>query len=271
VPRYARRKSSSKVYHVMLRGINRMSIFYDDDDRTKFLETMGRMKKEGEFEIYAYCLMDNHIHLLIKEGEDTIQRALKRIGVSYAYCFNKKYTRVGHVFQDRFRSEAIEDESYLMAAARYIHNNPVKAGIVERARDYRWSSYREYIKSGQNSRMINTKVILGMFSHNEPEAVRRFVEFTNETINESTTEKFLDIDNTAERPEMPVISAASVLSTNVLEEVLKSRGYSLNEIRSLKDKIKRDEILREIKEKSSMSVRELARILGISKDIIFRA
>jgi REP element-mobilizing transposase RayT len=271
MPRYARRKSNSEVYHVMLRGINRMLIFYDDDDRTKFLETMDRMKKEGEFEIYAYCLMDNHIHLLIKEGEDTVQRALKRIGVSYAYYFNKKYARVGHVFQDRFRSEAIEDESYLMTAARYIHNNPVQAGIVERAGDYRWSSYREYLISGQKSRRVNVDVILEMFSRNERDAVVKFAEFTNEIINESTTEEFIDIDNTAEKPEMQVRSAASATSKSILEELLKSHGYRVTEFRNLKDKVKRDEILREIKEKSPMSIREMAKMLGISKDIIFRA
>lgn len=262
MPRYARKISSSKVYHVMLRGVARMSIFFDNDDRIRFLETMDRMKKEGQYEIYAYCLMDNHVHLLIKEGEDTIQRSLKRIGVSYAYYFNKKYDRAGHVFQDRFRSETIEDDSYLMSVARYIHNNPVKAGIAKRAEDYFWSSYHEYIKPGKASGKVNTEILLGMFSSNETIAIRRFKEFTTET----AKEEFIDMDNKAEKPEKPITNAGLEV-----EELLKSRGYSLAEIRSLKDRTKRDQVLREIKERSSMSVRELSRVLGISKDIIFRA
>jgi REP element-mobilizing transposase RayT len=262
MPRYARKRSSSKVYHVMLRGINRMPIFLDNDDRNRFLETISRMKKEREYEIYVYCLMDNHIHLLMKEGEDTIQRSLKRIGVSYAYYFNKKYDRVGHVFQDRFRSETIENDSYLMAAARYIHNNPVMAGTVEKAVDYPWSSYHEYIKFGEASETVNTKTLLGMLSDNETTAIKLFEEYTNQP----AKEQFIDIDNKAEKPEKPVTNAACVV-----EELLKSRGYSLTEIKKIKDRKKRDEVLREIKEKSSMSIRELSRVLGISKDIIFRA
>lgn len=262
MPRYARKKSNSKVYHVMLRGIDRMLIFLDDNDRNRFLETMDRMKKEGEYEIYAYCLMDNHIHLLLKEGEDEVQRSLKRIGVSYAYYFNKKYDRVGHVFQDRFRSEPIQDDSYLLAAARYIHNNPVKAGIVNKPIDYLWSSYREYVEFGKDSERVNTRVILGIFSHNEKNAIKKFIEFTNET----TKEEFIDIDNKAEKPAKPAKNAEQII-----EELLKSQGYSLNEIRNLKDRKQRDEVLRNIKEKSLMSIRELARVLGISKDIIFRA
>jgi len=262
MPRYARKRSGSKVYHVMLRGINRMPIFLDNDDRKRFLETIDRMKKEGEYEIYTYCLMNNHIHLLLKEGEDTIQKSLKRIGVSYAYYFNKKYHRIGHVFQDRFRSETIEDDRYLLAAARYIHNNPVKAGIVERVRDYPWSSYHEYIKSGEVSKRVNTELLLGMFSDNETLAIRLFEEFTNQT----SEEKFIDMDNKAEKPEMSVKNGV-----HVVEKLLENRGYKLAEIRYLKNKKKRDEILREVKENSLMSVRELSRVLGISKDKIFRA
>ncbi len=260
--RYARRKSSSKIYHIMLRGINRMLVFLDDHDRYRFLDTIDRMKKEGEYEILAYCLMGNHVHLIMKEGKDTIEISLKRIGVSYAYFFNKKYHRVGHVFQDRFRSEAIEDDSYLIAAARYIHNNPVKAGMVERVWDYPWSSYHDYVKTGQASEKVNTEILLSIFSEDETVAIRLFKEYTNQT----SEDKFIDIDNNIEKPEKQVLNPVLIV-----EELLKSHGYKLDEIRYLEDKKKRDQTLREIKEKSPLSVRELSRLLGISKDIIYRA
>lgn len=174
------------------------------------------MKKEGEYEIYAYCLMDNHIHLLIKEGEDTIQRSVKRIGVSYAYYFNKKYARIGHVFQDRFRSETIEDDKYLMSVVRYIHNNPVKAGIVEKALDYPWSSYHEYLKSGKELKIVNTKVLLAMLSLNEINAIKQLMEFTNE----QNEDAFIDLDNKVDKPEKPVRN-----DVRLIEELLKSHGY----------------------------------------------
>jgi putative transposase len=85
--------------------------------------------------------MDNHVHLLTNQGEDSISRIMKRIGTSYAHYFNKKYNRIGHLFQDRFKSETVENDSYLLAVTRYIHNNPVKVGIVDCAFQFQWSSY----------------------------------------------------------------------------------------------------------------------------------
>jgi REP element-mobilizing transposase RayT len=261
--RYARRKSSTNIYHVMLRGIDRMPVFYGNGDRFKFLEIIDRMNEEGEYEIYAYCLMENHIHLLFKEGQDSIAKSLKRIAVSYAYYFNNRYDRVGHVFQGRFRSEPIENDNYLMAVVRYIHNNPVKAGIVKKAVDYSWSSYQEYIKYGNDSARVNTKLLLQMFSHNEIEAIGLFIEFSNE----NSKDKFIDIDNKADKPIKEQIGS----DEDIIEKVLINHKSSLSEISNIKDKKKRNEIIRYIKNNTSISIRSLSRILGISKDIIFRA
>lgn len=145
MPRRARGRSDSGVYHVMLRGINRQDIFCDDDDRERFIETLIRYKDLCGYKIYGYCLMSNHIHLLIKEEKETISQSIKRIGVSYVYWFNMKHERYGHLFQGRFKSENVEDDRYLLVALRYIHQNPVEAGIVEEAAYYRWSSYAEYV------------------------------------------------------------------------------------------------------------------------------
>ncbi|WP_198543854.1 transposase [Petroclostridium xylanilyticum] len=89
--------------------------------------------------------MNNHIHLLLKEGKEAISQAMKRIGASYVYWYNMKYERYGHLFQDRYKSEKVEDDKYLLTVLRYIHQNPIKAGIVEEAIKYKWSSYIEYI------------------------------------------------------------------------------------------------------------------------------
>lgn len=129
MPRQARILNEKNVYHVMLRGNNREKIFIDNEDKQRIIETIRLKKKDREFFLYAYCVMDNHIHLVIREGEDSLSRIVKRIGVSYAYYFNKKYNRIGHVFQGRFKSENIEDDKYLLCAIRYVHRNPVKAGL----------------------------------------------------------------------------------------------------------------------------------------------
>ena len=113
MPREARMKSESGIYHVMMRGINQQLILEDDEDNIKFLRVLKDYKEVCEYKIIAYCLMGNHIHLLIKEEKETLEHIFKRICGKYVYWYNGKYSRVGHLFQDRFKSEPIEDEKYL--------------------------------------------------------------------------------------------------------------------------------------------------------------
>jgi REP element-mobilizing transposase RayT len=145
MPRGAREKSSSGIYHIMLRGINKQVIFNDEEDFSRFIYYLGRYKKESDYKIYSYCLMNNHIHLILKVNSIDLESILKRIAGSYAQWYNRKYSRVGHLFQDRFKSKAIEDERYLFAAMRYIHMNPIKDNISKSMENYVWSSYSDYL------------------------------------------------------------------------------------------------------------------------------
>jgi REP element-mobilizing transposase RayT len=160
LPRAAREKSSTGIYHIMLRGINKQDIFNDDEDRERFLETIQRYKKETGFQLYAYCLMDNHVHLIIRENDMELSKVMKRIGTSYAGYFNWKYGRSGHLFQNRYCSEAVENDSYLYMVIRYIHQNPAKAGICA-VNEYKWSSYNCYISE---SSVIDKDIFLNMFN-----------------------------------------------------------------------------------------------------------
>lgn len=117
--RQARKRSNTGIYHVMLRGIDKRDIFLDGEDREKFIENIIKAKEVGNFEIYGYCLMDNHVHLLIKEDEE-IGTNIKRITVGYVGWHNNKYERTGHLFQNRYKSEPVETESYLIIVLRYI-------------------------------------------------------------------------------------------------------------------------------------------------------
>jgi REP element-mobilizing transposase RayT len=143
MPRCAREKSESGVYHVIVRGINRQDIFHDED-YSQYVKAMNRAKGIDKFEIYGYCLMSNHVHLLLHEKVERLAFAMMRIGVSYAWWYKKKYDRTGHVFQDRYKSETVENDECLLSVLRYIHKNPVKAQMVLKPEQYKWSSCKTY-------------------------------------------------------------------------------------------------------------------------------
>jgi len=195
--------------------------------------------------LIAFCIMDNHAHLLLQEREEDIANIMKRINISYVFYFNKKYKKTGHLFQDRYRSEKIEDDSYLLMATRYIHKNPVKAGIVKKVEKYKWSSYKAYLEEDTVlAKTIDKELVLGIFSEDKKEAKEEFIKFTNM----EEEDKFIEIDEKTNRMEE---SKAIILwdefakSEECLEEKLKS-----------------------FKEKTNLSLRKLAEITGINKDKI---
>src|SRR5665811_2065044 len=110
MPREARELSKSGIYHILMRGINRQNIFEDEEDCEKFTQTLYRYKEISKYEIYAYCLMGNHMNLLIKNGQESLEQVMRRICGSYVYWYNKKYDRIGNLFQDRFKSKPVEDD-----------------------------------------------------------------------------------------------------------------------------------------------------------------
>ena len=145
MPRQPRRKSHSKVYHCMLRGINKQDIFFEEKDYLEFQDIIKKTKKNFLYQLYSYVLMPNHIHLEIKDKNQKLSPIIHSMATSYANYFNKKYKRVGHVFENRFQSKNVEDHHYMLDLIRYIHQNPVKAGISQMNR-YKWSSYLEYFE-----------------------------------------------------------------------------------------------------------------------------
>lgn len=153
MPRKAREGSGTGIFHVMMRGNNHQNIFEDAEDNYQFINTLDRMRVRYDDDgnpcgsnctYYAYCLMNNHFHLLIREREESVGETVKRIASSYVYYYNRKYLRDGHLFKERFRSEPVNDMAYFVTLLRYIHQNPVKAGIVEHVKDYEYSSWGEY-------------------------------------------------------------------------------------------------------------------------------
>lgn len=143
--RIVRKKSESNIYHVMLRAINRQQVFLDQEDNRHFLKVLTQCREISKFQLYAYCLMGNHIHLLLRVGEEPLEQVMKRIGTRFVIWYNNKYARTGHLFQDRYKSEPVEDDIYFLVVLRYILNNPIKAGLCRNAENYPWSSAKDYI------------------------------------------------------------------------------------------------------------------------------
>ncbi len=184
MPRKPRKKSETGIYHVIVRGIGQQDIFHERADFQKYLDTMKKLSLETGVSVLGYCLMTNHVHLLLKEDDEDISAFMKRLNVSYAYWYNRKHERTGHVFQDRFKSECVEDDAYLLTVIRYIHQNPIKASIVNKPEEYEWSSCAAYYKKDQNNAAFpDTRLILGMMHREWQKAIEALREFTQE-INE---------------------------------------------------------------------------------------
>jgi putative transposase len=253
MPRHQRTKSASGYYHIMLRGNEKKNIFNSNADKQRFLETMFEKKQANRFYLHAFCLMNNHVHLMISEGVEDVATVMKRINVSYVYYFNNKYKRVGHLFQDRFKSEVVEQDRYLVALVRYIHQNPVKAGIVEKASDYKWSSHNCYLyEDNFYSKMLDIDPILSLFSEDRQVAVEKYIEYMNEECNE----KFIDLEDDVEL---------------IDEEQARELYRRMLIARQIEDKDKGkiqipDSLIKEFKGKTNLSLRKIAAITGLNKD-----
>jgi len=175
MPRKHRIWYPGAVYHIMCRGNHRHDIFRDEDDRLFYLTTLRRVQKQNPYYLYSYCLMTNHVHLQMETLDIPINQIMQRINMLYSIYFNQKYRFVGHLLQGRYRAELIETDSYQLETSKYIHLNPVRANMVERAQDYSWSSYLIYLEGKKNA-LVDTEKILRYFTHPRIERYRRYVE-----------------------------------------------------------------------------------------------
>jgi putative transposase len=141
MPRPLRPVDDGLVYHVINRGNNRQPVFHDEGDFVAFLDAVADLKERKSFALYGYCLMENHIHLLIRPGESSISRIVQSLLVSHTQRYHRYHNSSGHVWQGRFKSPVIQDDEHLLTVLRYIEANPVRAGLVKHADKYRWSSF----------------------------------------------------------------------------------------------------------------------------------
>ncbi len=176
MPRQARVESETGYYHVMERGINKEKIFNTEKEKDKIISIIKEKTNEESCQIAAYCIMNNHLHMIVICEKPVLATIMKRINISYAMSYNRNHKRIGPVFQDRFKSEGISDERYLYGAIRYVHNNPVKGHLTSTAEEYKWSSMKEYMGKEEIDvidKDIKKQVLDGFLSEKD------FIEFHN--------------------------------------------------------------------------------------------
>ena len=247
-----RKQSIADIYHVMARGSGRQIIFEDNEDRLYFLNLLNKTLHENSVVVLAWCLMDNHYHLLLQAPLSSISASLRSINAGYATRFNQRHGRTGHLFQGRFKSEPVNDDAYLMTVVRYIHRNPEGAGYAQWT-SYRWSSYGEY--TGEE-RLCKTAFVLGVFGG---------IEMLEDYHRASETEeggKCLDIDSL--RPRQSPSS----------EQLIERASKTLPDIHPADLKAlprrHRNDALRKLKQEG-FSIREIERLTGVGRGIIHRA
>jgi REP element-mobilizing transposase RayT len=164
-------------YHVVTRGNNKRSIYTDDEDRKRFLALVRRVARRFGWSVHAYCLMGNHYHLVMQIADAGISRGMCLLNTGYAVTFNREHARVNHLFGKRFWSDMITTDSYLVAACRYVLQNPVRAGLCERCEDWKWSSYRATVGLAISEPFVAVKDVLDIVAPGARDPVEGFREY----------------------------------------------------------------------------------------------
>lgn len=252
--RQPRAVSRTGLYHVVFRGINHCLLFEEQADYEKLLAIIEKVKAELSLEVYAFCLMSNHVHLLLKEAlPGDISTAMRKTLTPYALWFNKKYHRSGSLIANRYKSECVESDEYLLTLVRYIHHNPIVAGIADSLESYPWSSYHNYLLEKQT--FVENAFVLGVFGEDTSKAVKAFKEFHAEIKMVTGNKSLLDKPRRWEEEIRPELAA-------------RYDGLEPSGVAGLV-KGERDEVLCFLRD-ARFSLRQIERATGISKGIIAR-
>ena len=180
-------------YHVIIRGNQRQKVFFEEKDFLKYLEFLSDYKDRYGFCIYAYVLMSTHVHLLIETGQVPLSKILQGINQRFTMYFNWRYRTVGHLFQGRYKAILCDKDAYLFSLVKYLHCNPVRAGIVRQPEEYEWSSHREYL--GMNKKgVVDTERLLGMFSEDLKRGRRLYREYMRKEEKASKEDFYRTVD-----------------------------------------------------------------------------
>lgn len=230
-----RRESITGIYHVIVKGINKERIFNQKREKVYFKQIISKCLEKFEVEIYSYCIMSNHAHFIIRAEIQQLSRFMAAILTEYALYYNFKHRRNGHVFQNRFSSECIENERYFWTCLRYIHLNPVKANMVKNAMKYRYSSMKEYMEG--ETELLHEKAFLLYRKHfGDKEAFEGFHR-------EKEKEVYLDVEDDilAQQKDIALLIAEEIYEEKklfMLSQVFEEKGIREAYILKMKETMK---------------------------------
>jgi REP element-mobilizing transposase RayT len=164
-------------YHVTSRGNQKQPVFLSSWDRARFLDYLDEAHEKLDALVHSYCLMESHYHLMLETRQANLSKIMHFMNTSFTIYLNKRHKRVGHLFQGRFKAILIEAETYAQELSRYIHLNPLRAGIVKRPEDHAWSSLREYLGQRKPPRWLDTSFVLGLFGDDPDDARLQYAAF----------------------------------------------------------------------------------------------
>lgn len=217
------------LYHVMVRGNNGENVLEKEIHKNRYLDIIASYKDEIGFLLYAYCIMDNHAHLLIEVIDAPLSQIMQRIQQVYTQWYNRKYNRTGHVFQQRYKALLCDKDSYLLQLIKYIHNNPVKANL-EGEIEYKWSSHINYIGK-KKSRIVDINYVLSLFSENINIAVKQYLQYMNQN---GTEIKYIDLNEPLSTnftiKNIDKKSAKNINIDEIIEEVCFNENVTISEI-----------------------------------------
>ena len=253
MPRQARLLSETGMYHVLFEGVNHGPLFEETEDYERFLARLTAATTELSLQVMAYCLMPHHVHLLVKEqSPGDITRVMRKTLTPYARWFNKQHARSGPLIANRYKSEGVAADDYLLAVLRHIHRNPVEAGITARIDGYPWSSYPSYTTG--LSPLTDTDVVLGLFSPDRATALARFAEFHQDATPTASVRLFPQARPDDLQVRTVLATAFDGLEPAAIPELSRTRREAvIGYLRS-----------------QGFSVRQIERVTGVSRGIVAR-
>jgi len=260
------------LYHVTARGDRREDIVDDDEDRAAFLTVLTHCVERFNWLVHAYCIMDNHYHLLIETPDGNLSKGMRQLNGVYTQQYNRRHGLSGHLFQGRYKAILVDKDSYLLEVARYIVLNPVRARMVSDARDWRWSSYRATSGNDAAPEWLTTDWILSAFSKRAKTAQRRYGDFVREGVglpplgDEISAQMFLGDQAFIDR------AIAQVEPSQDLREVpRRQRAGSARPVAWYAQKhTQRDDAIRAAYASGGFSMREVGEHFGLHYSVVSR-
>ena len=232
------------LYHVICRGNRKQTIFLDERDFGTYLSYLSEYKAEYSFHLYAFALMRNHCHLLLEVKEVPLSKVVQVLQFRYTRYFNRRYTKVGHLFQGRYKAILCDKEAYLLELIRYIHLNPVRAGMVGDPEEYAWTGHLGYLRKGKEN-LIDSDMVLSQFSKKRSFARKRYRQFVSDGMGTGHEQKYYQVKDQRYLGEDEFVEKVEGLKKshepsywevpveNIVEEVIRSAGIPRHRLYSL--------------------------------------